>query len=302
MAGETRPRPKILLLGANGQVGWELQRTLAPVGEVIAASLEGEAGPRVDLADPHSLSVLLQETGPDAVVNAAAYTAVDRAEHECELAQRINAEAPGMLGALLKERGVPIIHYSTDFVFAGDADRPYREDDRPGPLSVYGETKLGGEHALMASGANAVIFRTSWVYGVRGSNFLLTMLRLFREKDELRVVDDQVGGPTWSRMLAEITAQVLHRILRGEIDPVRIRGLYHVTGGGETSWYGFARAILELSGLTCNLLPIPSSGYRSPARRPLYSVLDNTKLWETFGLALPPWEASLRQCLEDLRR
>ncbi|MEJ2326603.1 MAG: sugar nucleotide-binding protein, partial [Chromatiaceae bacterium] len=157
-------------------------------------------------------------------------------------------------------------------------------------------------HALMTSGANAVIFRTSWVYGVRGSNFLLTMLRLFREKDELRVVDDQIGGPTWSRMLAEITAQVLHRMLRGEIDPERIKGLYHVTGGAQTSWYGFARAILELSGLTCNLLPIPSSGYRSPARRPLYSVLDNTKLWETFGLALPHWQVSLRQCLEDLPR
>lgn len=302
MAGGTGPIPKILLLGANGQVGWELQRTLAPVGEVIAASFEGEAGPRVDLADPRSLSLLLQESVPDAVVNAAAYTAVDRAEHECELAQRINAAAPGMLGALLKERGVPIIHYSTDFVFRGDSQRPYREDDRPGPLNVYGETKLGGEHALLASGANAVIFRTSWVYGVRGSNFLLSMLRLFREKDELRVVDDQVGGPTWSRMLAEITAQVLHRVLRGEVDPARIKGLYHITGGGQTSWYGFARAILELSGLTCNLLPIPSSGYRSPARRPLYSVLDNTKLWETFGLALPHWQVSLRQCLEDLPR
>jgi dTDP-4-dehydrorhamnose reductase len=302
MVGEAGPIPRILLLGANGQVGWELQRTLAPVGQVIAASLKGEGGPRVDLANPRSLSLLLQESAPDAVVNAAAYTAVDRAEHECELAQRINAAAPGMLGALLKERGAPIIHYSTDFVFGGDSERPYREDDRPGPLNVYGETKLGGEHALMTSGANAVIFRTSWVYGVRGSNFLLTMLRLFREKDELRVVDDQIGGPTWSRMLAEITAQVLHRMLRGEIDPERIKGLYHVTGGAQTSWYGFARAILELSGLTCNLLPIPSSGYRSPARRPLYSVLDNTKLWETFGLALPHWQVSLRQCLEDLPR
>ncbi len=300
MAPGAGQRPKILLLGANGQVGWELQRTLAAVGMVIAASLEGEDGPRVDLADPRSLSLLLQDCVPDAVVNAAAYTAVDRAEHECELAQRINAEAPGMLGALLKDRGVPIIHYSTDFVFAGDSERPYREEDRPGPLSVYGETKLGGEHALMASGANAVIFRTSWVYGVRGSNFLLTMLRLFREKDELRVVDDQVGAPTWSRMLAEATAQVLHRILCGDLDAQRVKGLYHVTGGGQTSWYGFASAILEMSGLTCNLLPIPSSDYRSPARRPAYSVLDNAKLRDTFGLALPDWESSLRQCLEDL--
>jgi dTDP-4-dehydrorhamnose reductase len=261
--------------------------------------LGGEGGPRVDLADPRSLSLLLQDSLPDAVINAAAYTAVDRAEQECELAQRVNAEAPRMLGALLEERGVPIIHYSTDFVFAGDAERPYREDDRPGPLNVYGETKLGGEHALMTSGANAVILRTSWVYGLRGSNFLLTMLRLFREKDALRVVNDQVGAPTWSRMLAEITAQVLYRILCGDLEAQKVRGLYHVTGGGETSWYGFASAILEMSGLKCKLLPIPSSDYRSPARRPAYSVLDNSKLWEIFGLALPDWKESLRECLED---
>jgi dTDP-4-dehydrorhamnose reductase len=299
MATAGRQRPKILLLGANGQVGWELRRTLAPIGEIIAASLEGEGGPRVDLADPRSLSLLLQDSLPDAVINAAAYTAVDRAEQECELAQRVNAEAPRMLGALLEERGVPIIHYSTDFVFAGDAERPYREDDRPGPLNVYGETKLGGEHALMTSGANAVILRTSWVYGLRGSNFLLTMLRLFREKDALRVVNDQVGAPTWSRMLAEITAQVLYRILCGDLEAQKVRGLYHVTGDGETSWYGFASAILEMSGLKCKLLPIPSSDYRSPARRPAYSVLDNSKLWEIFGLALPDWKESLRECLED---
>jgi dTDP-4-dehydrorhamnose reductase len=289
-----RQKPRILLLGANGQVGWELQRALAPVGGVIPASLEGDGGPQVDLADPRSLSLLLQETVPDAVVNAAAYTAVDRAENECELAQRINAEAPGMLGALLKDRGVPIVHYSTDFVFPGDAEAPYREEDRPGPLNVYGETKLGGEHALTASGANAIILRTSWVYGVRGSNFLLTMLRLFGEKDELRIVDDQIGAPTWSRMLAEVTAQILHRILHGDADIDQVKGLYHVSGAGQTSWYGFARAILAMSGLSCNLIPIPSSEYRSPVRRPAYSVLDNTKLWETFGLALPEWEASLK--------
>ncbi|MEA3276114.1 MAG: dTDP-4-dehydrorhamnose reductase [Pseudomonadota bacterium] len=294
-------RPRILLIGANGQVGWELQRTLAPVGDLIAASLEGEQGPRVDLADPRSLSRLVQESAPDAVVNAAAYTAVDRAESEGEQAQRINAEAPGMLGGLLRESGVPIIHYSTDFVFSGQSARPYREDDQPGPLNVYGETKLGGERALMASGANAIVFRTSWVYSLHGSNFLLTMLRLFREKDELRVVDDQVGTPTWSRMLAEVTAQVLHPLLRGDLDAESLKGLYHLTGSGQTSWYGFARAILEASGATCGLLPIPSSEFRSPASRPAYSVLDNAKVGETFGLSLPDWEVSLRQCLEDMR-
>lgn len=296
-----RKRPTILLLGANGQVGWELRRTLAPVGNLVAGSLAGDCGPRVDLADPRSLSNLIQETAPDAVVNAAAYTAVDRAEGEAELAQRINADAPGMLGGLLLARGVPIVHYSTDFVFDGKSDRPYREDDQPRALSVYGETKLSGERALMATGANAIVFRTSWVYGVHGHNFLLTMLRLFREKDELRVVDDQIGAPTWSRMLAEVTAQVLHRVLSGALEAGRIKGIYHVTGAGQTSWYGFAHTILELSGLDCRLLPIPSSEYRSPARRPAYSVLDNAKLWDTFGLALPDWEVSLRQCLEDLR-
>jgi dTDP-4-dehydrorhamnose reductase len=292
--------PRILLIGANGQVGWELRRTLSPLGEVIAASLEGEHGPRLDLSDAESLTRVVRDTAPDAVVNAAAYTAVDRAESDAALAHRINAEALRVLGALLQDCRVPVIHYSTDFVFAGDAGRPYREDDEPGPLNVYGSTKLAGERLLLESGVPAVIFRTSWVYGVRGQNFLLTMLRLFAEKDELRVVDDQVGAPTWSRMLAEVTAQTLHRILRREVDLERIVGLYHVTGGGETSWYGFAKAILDSSGLDCRLLPIPSSEYRSPARRPAYSVLDNTKLWETFGLALPDWRVSLAQCLEDL--
>jgi dTDP-4-dehydrorhamnose reductase len=295
-----RKRPSILLIGANGQVGWELQRSLAPIGDVVCASLDGCCGPVVDLADARSLSKLVQEMPPDAVVNAAAYTAVDKAESEPELAHRVNADAPGMIGALLRDRGVPIIHYSTDFVFPGSADRPYMETDRPGPLNVYGETKLAGEVALMSSGANAVIFRTSWVYGIRGHNFLLTMMRLLREKDELKVVDDQVGAPTWSRMLAEVTSQVLYRIFVGDIDLARHKGLYHLTGGGQTSWFGFARAIQNAIGEPCDLRPIGSDEYRSPAVRPAYSVLDNTKLLETFGIALPDWEASLRLCLEEL--
>jgi dTDP-4-dehydrorhamnose reductase len=291
----------ILLIGANGQVGWELRRTLAPLGKVISASLEGEYGPAVDLADPRSLSRLVQESEPDVVVNAAAYTAVDKAETEAELARKINAEAPGMIGALLRDRKVPIIHYSTDFVFSGDGDRPYRESDQPGPLNVYGETKLEGEISLLDSGAAAIVFRTSWVYGVRGQNFLLSMLRLFREKDELKVVNDQIGVPTWSRMLAEVTSQVLYRVMSGDLDLDQVKGLYHITGGGQTSWFDFAAAILEASGSHCELVPIPSSEYRSPARRPAYSVLDNSKLAATFGIALPEWEVSLSQCLEDLR-
>jgi len=252
------------------------------------------------LADPRVTRDLVRESAPDVVVNAAAYTAVDKAEGEGELARRINAEAPGLLGDLLQGRGVPMVHYSTDFVFSGSAERPYREDDEPGPLSLYGETKLRGEQSLMATGANAIILRTSWVYGVRGSNFLLTMLRLFDERKELRVVDDQIGAPTWSRLLAEVTAQILYRILRGDLDPERIKGIYHATNGGQTSWFDFARVILAISGRRCRLLPIPTHEYPAPARRPAYSVLDNTKLRETFGLALPDWEVSLRQCLEDL--
>jgi dTDP-4-dehydrorhamnose reductase len=293
-------RQSILLIGADGQVGWELQRSLAPLGEVVCASLDGARGPAVDLADPRSLSRVVQQTAPDAVVNAAAYTAVDRAEGEPELAHKINADAPGMIGALLRDRGVPIVHYSTDFVFAGDADRPYVETDRPGPLNVYGETKLAGEVSLMKSGAHAIIFRTSWVYGARGHNFLVTMRRLLREKDELKVVDDQVGAPTWSRMLAEVTALVLYRVLAGDLDLAHCKGLYHLTGAGQTSWFGFARAIQTAIGARCDLRPIGSAEYRSPAVRPAYSVLDNTKLRETFGIALPDWETSLRLCLEEL--
>jgi dTDP-4-dehydrorhamnose reductase len=295
----TAARPRILLIGANGQVGWELRRTLATLGDVIPASLEGEYGPTIDLMDPAAVARLVADTSPDAVVNAAAYTAVDKAETDRDIAQRINADAVGELGAMLADRGTPIIHYSTDFVFSGNLDRPYREDDAPGPLNVYGETKLGGEQALLSSGARALIFRTSWVYGIRGANFLLTMLRLLKERDELRIVDDQIGSPTWSRMLASATALVLYRVLRGELDLEKVGGLYHLTGSGQVSWYGFASAILENAGLDANLIPIPSSEYPAPARRPLYSVLDNSLFQETFGLAMPDWRLSLKQCLDE---
>lgn len=293
-------RPKLLLIGANGQVGWELRRTLASVGDVIAASLEGEYGPTIDLMDPKALARLIEDSRPDALINAAAYTAVDKAESDRATAQRINADAVGEMGKRLAERGTPIIHYSTDFVFSGGLGRAYTEDDSPDPLNIYGETKLNGERALLDSGAKALIFRTSWVYGARGANFLLTMRKLFREREELRVVDDQIGSPTWSRMLAEITAQVLHRILRGDLDLDRVGGLYHLTGSGQVSWYGFASAILEASGAQTTLLPIPSSEYQAPARRPTFSVLDNRRFQETFGLAMPDWRLSLAQCLEEL--
>ncbi|MBK1646001.1 dTDP-4-dehydrorhamnose reductase [Thiocapsa imhoffii] len=296
---KTTERPRILLIGANGQVGWELRRTLATLGNVVTASLEGECGPIIDLMDPLSLRRLVDETQPDALVNAAAYTAVDKAETDQDTARRINADAVGEMAELVAVRGIPLIHYSTDFVFSGEIDRPYREDDLTGPLNVYGETKLAGEQVLLNSGAQALIFRTSWVYGIRGANFLLTMLRLLQERDELRIVDDQVGAPTWSRMLAEVTALVLYRVLRGELDLADVGGLYHLTGSGQVSWYGFASAILEESGLEGKLIPIPSSEYPAPALRPRYSVLDNRRVQDTFGLTMPDWRVSLRQCLEE---
>ncbi len=294
-------RPRLLLIGANGQVGGELRRTLACLGDVVPASLEGEYGPVIDLTRAGSVTRLFEDTKPDVVINAAAYTAVDKAESDVETARRVNADAVGELGAVAAKAGVPVIHYSTDFVFSGTAERAYTEEDLPDPINVYGETKWAGERALLDSGAKALIFRTSWVYGARGANFLLTMLRLFRERGELRVVDDQIGSPTWSRMLAEMTGQVLYRVVRGELDLDEVGGLYHLSGSGETSWYGFARAILEASGFDSTLIPIPSSEYQAPAKRPMLSTLNNQRFEETFGLAMPDWRLSLDLCLEETK-
>jgi dTDP-4-dehydrorhamnose reductase len=292
--------PRILLIGSDGQVGWELRRTLAPVGQVIAASLNGENGPAVDLVDAASVRRLFSETQPSAVVNAAAYTAVDKAESDPELAQAINGDALGLIAELAAASRIPVLHYSTDFVFSGDTDRPYREDDIPEPRNVYGATKLAGERALLGSDADALVFRTAWVYGVRGRNFLLTMLNLFRERTDLSIVDDQIGTPTWSRMLAEVSALVLYRLFHGKLDIADVKGLYHVTSGGATSWYGFAEAIREASCSNCRLRPIPTTEYPAPARRPAYSVLDTSHFRRTFGLALPDWRQSLTLCLQDL--
>lgn len=292
-------RPEILLIGADGQVGWELQRTLAPLGNLTRTTLNGRWERALNLASAESIASVLRETQPDIVINAAAYTAVDKAETEYELAQSINGDAPGLLGRLLAERRVPVLHYSTDFVFSGQSDQPYREEDEPSPLNSYGATKLDGENQLLDSGAPALILRTSWVYGRYGQNFLLTMQRLLREREELKVVDDQIGAPTWSRLLAEVSAQLIYRVLTGDIDLERQSGVYQVTGGGQTSWWGFAKAIQQASGAECRLLPIPSIDYPSPAKRPAYSVLDNGKLLETFGLALPHWETSLAMCLAE---
>ncbi len=289
--------PRILLIGCNGQLGWELQRTLAPLGAVIPAGRGEGARQRVDLADPDSLVRVFHEVDPALVVNAAAYTAVDRAESEPALAEAVNAVAPGIIGELATRHGAAVIHYSTDYVFDGRLNRPYRETDPTDPAGVYGRTKRQGEQVLLESAADVLIFRTAWVYGRHGSNFLNTMLRLFAERDRLQVVDDQIGSPTWSRMIAEATAQVIAQLKGEPAQWGEKRGIYHLTASGQTSWFGFARAILEALESDCRLQPIPSRDYPTPAVRPAWSVLDNGKLNGAFGLMLPDWRDSLRHCM-----
>lgn len=292
---------KILLTGKNGQVGWELQRTLAPLGEVVAFDRQG-----MDLASPDSIRSAIREAKPDLIVNPAAYTAVDKAESEPELAMAINGVAPGIMAEEAKRLGATIVHYSTDYVFDGTKASPYSEEDAPNPINVYGKTKLAGEQAIQAAGVPHLIFRTSWVYGARGKNFLLTILRLAKERDELKIVDDQVGAPTWSRMIAEATGQVLAQcfspLATRHLPLAELTGIYHLTAAGQTSWHGFAQAALEYpSPITRHpsprLIPIPTAEYPLPAPRPPNSVLSNEKLRQRFGLALPGWEASLKLCL-----
>ncbi len=287
------PRCKILLTGKNGQVGWELERTLATLGEVVAVDRQG-----MDLADPDSIRRAVRAIRPDLIVNPAAYTAVDKAESEPELAMAINGIAPGIMAEEAKRLGAEMVHYSTDYVFDGAKDSPYLEQDLPNPLGVYGKTKLAGEEAIRASGVPHLILRTSWVYGMRGRNFLLTILRLAKERDELKIVADQIGAPTWSRMIAEASAQILARHGTSLSD---VSGLYHLTAGGRTSWHGFTQAILEhtRSGEQAlpRLIPIATPEYPLPAPRPLYSLLANDKLFNTFGIGLPSWDASLALCV-----
>ncbi|MEW8028007.1 MAG: dTDP-4-dehydrorhamnose reductase [Candidatus Thiodiazotropha sp.] len=295
----TVDKPKVLLLGSDGQVGWELQRTLGVMSEVVNTTLSGKGGLPLDLLDANAVTATVRQIQPDFIINAAAHTAVDKAETEVDLSRRLNAEAPELLGQLAAELGATVVHYSTDFVFSGDSGRPYREEDEAVPLCVYGQTKLEGEQRLLATGADALVLRTSWVYGNYGHNFMLTMMRLFKEKGQLSVVDDQIGAPTWSRMIAEATAQIVHQLRMTAKETVQPQGTYHLTAAGETSWYDFATSILDLMGGSCNIQPISTDNYPTPARRPAYSVLDNTKLKRTFGLQLPNWRDSLKQCMAD---
>lgn len=297
--------PTILLIGHDGQVAWELQRTLACLGRVVALGRATE--PALDLLQPEELRQTLREIRPDIIVNAAAYTAVDKAESEPETAYRINAEAVGILAEEARTLGIGLVHYSTDYVFSGLADRPYVEDDPTDPLGAYGHGKLAGEEAIRAAEVPHLILRTAWVYGRRGQNFLLTMLRLMRERDELGIVADQFGAPTWSRLIAEATSLMLGACLKeGRFALDDVFGTYHLTSQGQTSWYGFAEAIRDI-GLARGLLdpsaarlkPITTSEYPTPARRPAYSVLSNRKLRERFGIALPDWRAALDLCLAE---
>lgn len=298
---------KILLIGKNGQIGWELQRTLAPLGQVIALD-HGQ----LDLADPDMIRTRVREIQPELIVNAAAYTAVDQAESEPDRAYAINATAPGVLAEEARLCNAWLLHYSTDYVFDGMKSGPYDENDPVNPLSVYGASKLAGDRAITAVGGQHLILRTSWVYGARGKNFLLTIMRLAREREELRVVADQIGAPTWSRMIAEATAQVavqlLSRIGQANQEP----GIYHLTCRGETSWYGFAAAIVERmmskspaaraapERNALRVVPIPTCEYPTPARRPANSRLSSTKLCEDFRIALPLWSSALSLCFSDM--
>ena len=293
-------RPRILLTGASGQVGWELARTLAPLGHVVAPARDV-----LDLADARSIQRVYRAVAPALVVNAGAHTAVDRAESEPELAHAVNATAPGVLAEEAAREGVPIVHFSTDYVFDGEKGSPYTEDDPAFPLGVYGRTKREGEEAVVGTGGSYLVLRTGWVYGTRGHNFLRTILRLARGRDELRVVDDQIGAPTWSRMLAEGTAAVLSgfRTSRGWNLPLDASGVYHMSAGGSTSWHGFARAILAGDPLRdehrCReVIPISSGEYPTPAVRPRYTVLSTERAAGVFGVALPDWREQLKLCLE----
>ncbi len=295
----------ILLTGKNGQVGWELQRSLLPLGTIVALDRRG-----LDLADPKAIRDTVRAVRPHVIVNAAAYTQVDRAESEPDLAMAINGTAPEVLAEEAAALGALLIHYSTDYVFNGAKPGPYTEEDTPNPLNAYGESKLAGEEAIRASGVPHLILRTSWVYGARGNNFLRTILRLAREREELRVVDDQVGAPTWCRLVAEATGEILTQLCApGIFRPspfADVSGLYHVAPAGKTTWCGFARAIVESAGellpRTPQVTPIASAEHPSPAVRPSNSLLSTEKLEQTFGLRMPAWDALVGLCMEELRQ
>lgn len=297
--------PTLLVLGSNGQLGQELLRALAPLGTLVATTRSGQLadGTPCEIADfnqPESLPALLERIRPAWVVNAVAYTAVDRAEEDCDAAWRANAEAPGVIARWCAAAGVPLVHYSTDYVFDGQSTRPYREDDATAPLGVYGASKVGGEDAIRAADGRHLIFRTAWVYAAHSANFLRTMLRLGAERDVLRVVADQIGTPTPAKLIADVTAQVLQH-------DGGLSGTWHLTATGETSWHGFAEAIFAEAVAQGVLERAPrveaitTAEYPTPAKRPAYSHLDVSKLESDFGITLPTWQQGLERVIAELR-
>lgn len=303
--------PRVLITGRDGQLGFELRRTLSPLANITAVDIDN-----VDLRDLAAVRQLVRTHRPDIIVNAAAYTAVDRAETERELAHTINAEVPKVLAEELNHLGGRlIVHYSTDYVFDGAASRPYLETDSPNPTNVYGESKLAGERAVERAGVPYVVLRTQWLYGTRGANFLLTILRLARQGKPLRIIADQYGAPTWARMLAEASALVVGQCIHASSAEVAARsGLYHLTAAGQTTWHGFTEEILKESCLRLqqlgrsmdwcmaalsSLTPIGTADYPLPARRPAFAVLSNDKIERVFGIRLPDWRTHLQLALES---
>ncbi len=294
---------RILLFGKGGQVGWELQRSLAPLGELVALDFDSteHCG---DFTDVAGLADTVRAVRPDVIVNAAAHTAVDKAESEPALAHRINAEAPGVLAGEAARLGAWFVHYSTDYVFDGSGERPWTEADAPAPLNVYGRTKLAGEQAVRAAGPKHLIFRTSWVYAARGGNFAKTMLRLAQERDRLTVIDDQFGAPTGAELLADVTAHALIAVQRD----ASLAGHYHLTAAGVTSWHGYARFVIdtaralqpEKAWKTQSVEPVPTSAFPTPARRPLNSRLDCRRVQSAFGLRLPSWQDGIERMLVEM--
>lgn len=287
--------PKILVFGRVGQVGWELRHKLACIGNVVSVDY-----PEIDFSKPDSIRAAVRATEPNVIINAAAYTAVDKAETAPEPAWAINATGPGVIAEEAKRLGAVMVHYSTDYVYDGGKSGPWVETDAPGPLNVYGQTKLAGDEAIAAVGGDFVILRTSWVYGARGANFLLTMLRLAKERPELRIVDDQTGSPTTSECIAQATAQIVAQVLAPSGGLNGRSGVYHLTSSGATTWFGFAKTFLSKQPTVPKLTPISTSEYPVPAKRPVNSVLSCQRIADTFGVRMPAWEDALDLVLETL--
>ena len=291
----------ILLFGKNGQVGWELNRSLQPLGEVVALGRE-----EADFSNPESLRDIVQNINPDVIVNAAAYTAVDKAEDEEDLATVINGVAPGVLAEEALKLKALLVHYSTDYVFDGTKNDPYEETDEPSPINVYGRTKLAGELAIQSSGCEYLIFRTSWVYASRGHNFLLTILKLAKERDELSIVADQIGSPTSARLISETTILCLQQAVKEKQAGAFWSDLYHLTTSTSTSWHGFSEEIVNIASRALDsqlkvksIKAIPTSGYPTPAKRPMNSQLSLNKLETVFAIEMPDWRKTLELCIEE---